>query len=78
MMQGFPILSLMLAVPAVAAIACLFVPAQTARMVALAATLVDLALGSRGAGRFQSGYLYTYAFVMLIGLTGAVTWAITR
>lgn len=35
-------------------------------------------LGSRVAGRLQSGYLYTYAFVMLIGLTGAVTWAITR
>ena len=34
--------------------------------------------GSRTAGRVQSGYLYTYAFVMLIGLTGAVTWAITR
>jgi len=33
-------------------------------------------LSSRAAGRFQTGYLYTYAFVMLIGLTGAVTWAI--
>ena len=33
-------------------------------------------LGSRGAVRFQSGYLYSYAFVMLIGLTAAVTWAI--
>ncbi len=32
--------------------------------------------GSRAAGRLQSGYLYTYAFVMLIGLTAAVTWAI--
>jgi NADH-quinone oxidoreductase subunit L len=34
--------------------------------------------GSRMAGRLQSGHLYTYAFVMLIGLTAAVTWAITR
>ncbi|MBL4859200.1 MAG: NADH-quinone oxidoreductase subunit M [Erythrobacter sp.] len=41
----FPILSLMLAVPLVAAIACLFVNASTARMVALLATLIDLALG---------------------------------
>ena len=41
----FPILSLMLAVPLVAAIACLFLNASTARMVALAATLIDLALG---------------------------------
>ena len=37
-----------------------------------------VAQGSRIAGRVQSGYVYTYAFVMLLGLTGAVTWAITR
>ena len=36
-----------------------------------------VAAGSRAAGRLQSGYLYTYAFVMLMGLTAAVTWAIT-
>ncbi|MBZ6380292.1 NADH-quinone oxidoreductase subunit M [Sphingomonas sanguinis] len=44
-MQGFPILSVMLAVPAVAAIACLFLTAQGARLLALAATLIDFALG---------------------------------
>ncbi|MDQ2877738.1 MAG: NADH-quinone oxidoreductase subunit L, partial [Pseudomonadota bacterium] len=32
--------------------------------------------GSRVTARLQSGYVYTYAFVMLIGLTAAVTWAI--
>jgi NADH-quinone oxidoreductase subunit L len=32
--------------------------------------------GSRAAARLQTGYVYTYAFVMLIGLTAAVTWAI--
>ncbi|MEG3146945.1 NADH-quinone oxidoreductase subunit L [Sphingomonas sp. RT2P30] len=32
--------------------------------------------GTRIAGRLQSGYVYTYAFVMLIGLTAALTWAI--
>ncbi|WP_375398275.1 NADH-quinone oxidoreductase subunit L [uncultured Sphingomonas sp.] len=37
-----------------------------------------VSLGSRVAGRFQTGYLYTYAFVMLVGLTAAVTWAMTR
>jgi NADH-quinone oxidoreductase subunit M len=42
---GFPILSLMLAIPMVAAIACLFVDAHRARWIALAATLADLALG---------------------------------
>ncbi|SFP10732.1 NADH-quinone oxidoreductase subunit M [Qipengyuania nanhaisediminis] len=41
----FPILSLMLAVPLVAAIACLFLNAGSARMVALFATLFNLALG---------------------------------
>ena len=44
-MTGLPILSIMLLIPALAAIACLFVPAASARMLALAATFVDLALG---------------------------------
>ena len=44
-MGGFPILSVMLAVPLVGAIACLFLDAKPARMVALAATLINLALG---------------------------------
>ncbi|WP_448501018.1 NADH-quinone oxidoreductase subunit L [Sphingomonas sp.] len=35
-----------------------------------------VSLGSRLAARVQSGYLYTYAFIMLIGLTAMVTWAI--
>ena len=34
--------------------------------------------GSRLAVRFQSGYLYSYAFVMLLGLVGFATWAMTR
>ncbi|MES2095801.1 MAG: NADH-quinone oxidoreductase subunit L [Pseudomonadota bacterium] len=37
-----------------------------------------VALSSRVAGRLQTGYVYTYAFVMLIGLTAAVTWAIAQ
>ncbi len=44
-MNGFPILSLMLAVPLVAGLACLLVDAKLARTLALLATLVDLALG---------------------------------
>nr|WP_284699034.1 NADH-quinone oxidoreductase subunit L [Sphingomonas lycopersici] len=32
--------------------------------------------GSRVTARVQTGYVYTYAFVMLIGLTAAVTWVI--
>ncbi|RKF23274.1 NADH-quinone oxidoreductase subunit M [Altericroceibacterium spongiae] len=44
-MEGFPILSLMLLVPLVGAVACLFAEARAARMIALIATLIDLALG---------------------------------
>ncbi len=44
-MGGFPILSLMLLVPLVGAIACLFSEAKTARIIALVATLANLGLG---------------------------------
>ncbi len=44
-MGGVPILSLMLLVPLVGGMACFFLDAKPARMVALVATLVDLALG---------------------------------
>ena len=44
-MSGLPILSLMLAVPAIAAIACVFAGDRNARLIALAATLIDFALG---------------------------------
>ena len=33
-------------------------------------------VGNRYTTRLQSGYLYSYAFVMLIGLIGAASWAI--
>ena len=44
-MTGFPILSVMLAVPLLAGLACLLVEAKLARAIALAATLIDFALG---------------------------------
>ena len=44
-MGGVPILSLMLLVPLVGALACFFLEAKAARMVALVATLIHLALG---------------------------------
>jgi NADH-quinone oxidoreductase subunit L len=34
-------------------------------------------VGNRLTSRLQSGYLYSYALVMLLGLIGAVTWAFT-
>ncbi len=44
-MMGFPILTLMLLVPLIAAVACLLANARVARRIALVATLIDLALG---------------------------------
>ena len=35
-----------------------------------------VAVGNRFTTRLQSGYLYSYAFVMLLGLIGAASWAI--
>jgi NADH-quinone oxidoreductase subunit M len=45
MSGSVPMLSLMLAVPMIAAIACLFTDARNARWIALGATLINLALG---------------------------------
>jgi NADH-quinone oxidoreductase subunit M len=44
-MTGLPILSILLAVPLIGGIACLFVSANAARWIALGATLLDLLLG---------------------------------
>ena len=45
-MDSFPILSLMLGVPLAGALACLFASAPAARTIALATTLIELALGA--------------------------------
>ena len=69
------LLSLMLAVPLVAAIACLFVSASGARWIALAATLADLALGVA----LWSGYDPAGAqwqFTELVPLFGRFAWAL--
>ena len=34
--------------------------------------------GQRVLARFQTGYLYNYAFVMLIGVAAAITWIALR
>ena len=34
--------------------------------------------GTRLAMRVQSGYVYTYALVMLLGVAAATTWAMAR
>ncbi len=34
--------------------------------------------GNKLTARLQSGYVYTYAFVMLLGIAAATTWAMAR
>ncbi|MES2095800.1 MAG: NADH-quinone oxidoreductase subunit M [Pseudomonadota bacterium] len=70
-MSGFPILSVMLAVPAVAAVACLFVNASNARWLALAATMIDLFLGVILWSQFQVGGAQ-WQFVEKVPLFGNV------
>lgn len=54
-MTGFPILSLMLLVPLVGAVACLVADRKQARWIALAVTLVDFVLGVVLWSGFQTG-----------------------
>ncbi|QIG80500.1 NADH-quinone oxidoreductase subunit M [Stakelama tenebrarum] len=74
-MENFPILSVMLAVPAVAAVACLFVGASTARVIALAATLVDLVLGAILWASFDIGGAQ-WQFVEFVPIFGRFGWAL--
>ncbi len=37
----------------------------------IAARVIDV---TRGVVRFQTGYVYHYAFVMLVGVAGLITW----
>ena len=74
-MSGFPILSMMLAVPAFAAVACLFVSATNARRLALAATLIDLALGVVLWTQFQVGGPQ-WQFVENVPLFGSFGWSL--
>jgi len=76
-MTGFPILSLMLAVPLAAAVACLFVNAQTARWLALAATLVDFVLGVLLWSNFDmGGTAPQWQFVENAPIFGRFAWAL--
>ncbi len=74
-MSGFPILSVMLAIPAIAAVACLFVSANTARWIALIATLVDLLLGIGLWTQFDIGGPQ-WQFVENVPLFGKFGWAL--
>ncbi|MCM8730173.1 NADH-quinone oxidoreductase subunit M [Hephaestia sp. GCM10023244] len=78
-MQGFPILSVMLAIPAIAALVCLFLDARGARWLALGATLLDLAIGAvlwanfdvGGAQwQFQENHALFGGFGWMLGIDG--------
>jgi len=69
------LLSLMLAVPFVAAIACLFMADRSARLIALAATLVDFALGIVMWARFDVGGAQ-WQFTERADLFGRFQWAL--
>ncbi|MDF7773895.1 NADH-quinone oxidoreductase subunit M [Sphingomonas sp. AOB5] len=76
-MTGFPILSIMLAVPAVAAIACLFVDAKAARWIALGATLIDLVLGGMLWACFDMGpHAAQWQFVEHSAVLGRFGWSL--
>ncbi len=73
--SGFPILSLMLAVPAIAAIACLFVGDKMSRFVALGATLVTFVLGCILWANFDIGGAQ-WQFTERADLFGRFQWAL--
>ncbi|MDF0543521.1 NADH-quinone oxidoreductase subunit M [Sphingobium sp. H39-3-25] len=76
-MAGFPILSLMMAVPMAGAIACLFSGANTARWIALLATLVDLVLGIVLWTQFdQSASAAQWQFQEYAPIFGRFAWAL--
>ncbi|MBU1824426.1 MAG: NADH-quinone oxidoreductase subunit M, partial [Alphaproteobacteria bacterium] len=74
-MSGFPILSLMLAIPAVAAIACLFAGDRMARLIALGATLVTFVLGCVMWAQFDIGGAQ-WQFTERADLFGRFSWAL--
>ena len=74
-LSGFPILTIMIALPLLAALAVLFVKAESARWIALVATLADLALGALLWGGYDPGGPQ-WQFVENIPLGGPVSWAL--
>ncbi|MGZ2411477.1 NADH-quinone oxidoreductase subunit M [Sphingomonas sp. F9_3S_D5_B_2] len=74
-MSGLPVLTILIAVPLIAGVVALFVNANSARWIALIATLIDLVLGV---------YLWTaynpdgaqWQFVERLPLGGGVSWAL--
>ncbi len=74
-MTGLPVLSVLIGLPLVAALLCLFVSANAARWIALGATLIDLSLGGLlWAGFDPNGA--QWQFVEKVNLGGGIDWAL--
>ncbi|MBP8235182.1 MAG: NADH-quinone oxidoreductase subunit M [Rhizorhabdus sp.] len=73
--MGFPILSLMIALPLVAAFACLFAGDKGARWIALLVTFVDLALGLLLWNQYEIGGAQ-WQFTEHVALFGRFAWAL--
>ena len=70
-----PVLSILIGLPLVAGLACLFVSASAARWTALVVTLIDLALGAwLWIGYDPAGA--QWQFVERVGLGGGINWAL--
>jgi NADH-quinone oxidoreductase subunit M len=74
-MIGLPVLTLMIAIPLLAGLICLFVNASAARWTALIATFLDLALGIYLWAAFVPGGPQ-WQFVEHIALAGNFSWAL--
>ncbi|HEY1143079.1 MAG TPA: NADH-quinone oxidoreductase subunit M [Sphingomicrobium sp.] len=74
-MTNLPLLSILVALPLLAGLMCMFVNANSARWIALIATLIDLALGAYlWAGFDPNGA--QWQFVESIPLGGGISWAL--
>ena len=73
--MGYPILSLLIGLPLIAAAICLFVDARTARWIALVATLIDLLLGLCLWTRYEIGGPQ-WQFTEHVALFGRFAWAL--
>ncbi|HEU5482359.1 MAG TPA: NADH-quinone oxidoreductase subunit M, partial [Sphingomicrobium sp.] len=74
-MTGIPLLSLLIALPLVAGILCLFVSANVARWIALVATLGCLEIGIDLWLAFETGGPQ-WQFVEFVPLGGGINWAL--
>ena len=74
-MSGLPLLSLLIAIPLVAGVLCLFVSDNGARWTALIATLIDFALSLDLWVRFNPDGAQ-WQFIEKVPMAGGVSWAL--